>query len=77
MQAQLGDSGGTLDSATDVDDTETLCAVCFDARKDHIIVPCGHQCLCGACAKMLVESETRPKCPLCRGDIRETMKVFT
>ena len=31
MQAQLGDSGGTLDSATDVDDTETLCAVCFDA----------------------------------------------
>ena len=54
---------------------ETLCVVCFDAPKDHAFVPCGHVCVCGACAEQLTKTRT-PTCPVCRRAIRETMKVF-
>jgi hypothetical protein len=54
---------------------EAMCAVSFDAPKEYIIVPCGHQCVCGACAEQLTKTRT-PMCPVCRGPIRETMKVF-
>jgi hypothetical protein len=57
------------------DAEETMCVVCFDAPKDHIIVPCGHQCVCEACAEQLTKTRT-PLCPVCREPIRETMKVF-
>jgi hypothetical protein len=39
--------------------------VCFDAPKDHIIVPCGHQCVCEACANLLTQMY-KPTCPICR-----------
>jgi hypothetical protein len=54
---------------------ETMCVVCFDAPKDHIIVPCGHQCVCARCAELLTSTRT-PTCPVCRAAIRETVKVF-
>ena len=54
---------------------EELCTICLDAPKDHILVPCGYQCVCGACASMLRDTET-PVCPICRTGIRETLKVF-
>ena len=40
-----------------------------------IIVPCGHMCVCEACAEQLTKTRT-PMCPVCRGPIRKTMKVF-
>jgi hypothetical protein len=55
---------------------EELCVLCLDARKDHIILPCGHQCVCKGCAEQLTRTKT-PTCPLCRRAIRETTRVFT
>ena len=52
-----------------------MCVVCFDAPKDHIIVPCGHMCVCASCAEQLTKTRT-PTCPVCREPIRETVKVF-
>jgi hypothetical protein len=49
--------------------------VCFDAPKDHRIAPCGHMCVCEECAEQLNKTRT-PMFPVCRGPIRETMKVF-
>ena len=69
VQAQLGSS--VVPPTVE----ETMCVVCFDAPKDHIIVPCGHQCVCARCAEQLTNTRT-PMCPVCRGPIRETMKVF-
>jgi hypothetical protein len=71
VQAELGSGSGT----PQLDEEETQCVVCFDAPKDHIIVPCGHQCVCGACAEQLTRTRT-PTCPVCREPIRETVKVF-
>jgi hypothetical protein len=72
MQARLG---SCVVPPVAIDAEETLCVVCFDAPKDHIIVPCGHQCVCAACAEQLTKTRT-PTCPVCREPIRETMKVF-
>jgi hypothetical protein len=69
VQAELG--SGTPQTGAE----ETMCVVCFDAPKDHIMVPCGHQCVCGACAELMTKART-PTCPVCREPIRETMKVF-
>jgi hypothetical protein len=70
VQAELGSGSGTPQ-----DTEETMCVVCFDAPKEYAIVPCGHQCVCEACAEQLTKTRT-PMCPVCRGPIRETMKVF-
>ena len=54
---------------------ETMCVVCFDAPKDHIIVPCYHLCVCEACANLLTQMD-KPTCPICRAAIQQTNKVF-
>jgi hypothetical protein len=74
MQARVG-SSVVPPSVPHPDDEETQCVVCFDAPKDHAIVPCGHQCVCARCAEQLTKTRT-PTCPVCREPIRETMKVF-
>jgi hypothetical protein len=76
VQARLGSSVvPPAAPAPHPDAEETMCVVCFDAPKDHIIVPCGHMCVCEACAEQLTKTRT-PFCPVCREPIRETMKVF-
>jgi hypothetical protein len=73
MQAQLGVPPAA--PAPHPDAEETMCVVCFDAPKDHAIVPCGHVCVCEACAEQLTKTRT-PSCPVCREPIQQTMKVF-
>jgi hypothetical protein len=54
---------------------EELCVVCVDARKDRLMLPCGHLCACETCAAELVLM--RPaRCPICREGIRDVMRVF-
>jgi hypothetical protein len=71
VQAELGSGSGT----SHPDAEETMCVVCFDAPKDHLIVPCGHQCVCAGCAEQLTNTRT-PTCPVCREPIQRTVKVF-
>eukprot|EP00549_Striatella_unipunctata_P011361 CAMPEP_0118683402 /NCGR_PEP_ID=MMETSP0800-20121206/6026_1 /TAXON_ID=210618 ORGANISM="Striatella unipunctata, Strain CCMP2910" /NCGR_SAMPLE_ID=MMETSP0800 /ASSEMBLY_ACC=CAM_ASM_000638 /LENGTH=439 /DNA_ID=CAMNT_0006579909 /DNA_START=96 /DNA_END=1415 /DNA_ORIENTATION=- len=52
------------------------CVVCRDKEARLAVVPCGHQCLCDNCATQLLVSP-EPNCPLCRGHIQRTLKIFT
>jgi len=47
------------------------CKICFDNKKDHIILPCAHFCLCGECAKKI-----KLKCPMCNGKIGSITQVY-
>ena len=71
LHSELGSGSGT----SQLDAEETQCVVCFDAPKDHLVLPCKHLCVCEACAEQLTKTRT-PTCPVCREPIRETMKVF-
>ncbi|EOD35463.1 hypothetical protein EMIHUDRAFT_201574 [Emiliania huxleyi CCMP1516] len=39
---------------------ETTCIVCFTRPKDHVAIPCGHQCACAECSAKMEQ------CPICR-----------
>jgi hypothetical protein len=76
VQARLGSSVVPLAApALHSDDAEDQCVLCFDALKDHIILPCFHVCVCEACANLLTQME-KPSCPICRTAIQQTNKVF-
>ena len=46
------------------------CVVCLDAEATHVIVPCGHICLCADCTNDL------KACPLCRMPLVQTMRIY-
>jgi hypothetical protein len=51
---------------------EDLCAICMESEKTHIVIPCGHQCLCGPCS----EAVTDKQCPVCRQECSGVFRVF-
>lgn len=51
------------------------CAICLDKEKTVVVVPCGHKCMCVACAKQL-QASLAPRCPLCRGALERITRVF-
>jgi hypothetical protein len=76
VQARLGSNVvPPAAPAPHLDAEETLCVLCFDAPKDHIILPCFHVCVCEACATLLTQMD-KPSCPICRTAIQQTNKVF-
>jgi hypothetical protein len=50
--------------------TERQCKICMDHDIDTIITPCQHAVACSSCTKQCTH------CPICRGPIRSTNKVF-
>jgi len=69
-------------AAAESDDDESLearkdsCVVCFEPRT-HILVPCGHYCLCAACSVSIMRrSNVANACPVCRAPFELAMKVF-
>lgn len=48
-----------------------LCVICWEATKTHVVVPCGHLCLCENCTSAVTE-----ECPMCRTSVLMTMKVY-
>ena len=58
--------------ASNMTDDEHLCVVCEDAKKQVIILPCRHMCLCPKCANFDVIKE----CPMCRQKVEDSMNVY-
>jgi len=56
----------------DSDDFSALCVICIDAENTHIVLPCGHKCLCERCAPGVVGKP----CPMCRVVCEAVCKVY-
>ena len=50
---------------------EGECVVCKDARRELLLKPCNHYCVCQACVRLL-----GGKCPMCRKRIQRVEKIF-
>ncbi len=51
------------------------CKVCMATRREVLLVPCGHFCMCRECAIQLT-SRFNGSCPICRSTILSTVRVF-
>ena len=55
---------------TPADDSHKLCVVCLVEPADHVLLPCGHVCVCKRCAASVTT------CPMCRADVSERKRVY-
>lgn len=53
------------------EDDSSLCVVCITNARSHVIIPCGHMCLCQDCMPAICGS-----CPMCRGPATSIMRVY-
>lgn len=61
-----------LDPANVVEEIyDFTCVICQDIKKDTVLLPCRHLCVCEKC------SDSIDLCPLCRKEVIESMTVFT
>jgi hypothetical protein len=51
----------------------SLCCICRESVRTILILPCRHLCVCESCSEC---SALQGKCPVCRGKISDTIKVF-
>ena len=68
-EGKAGDGGG----GEAKEDSE--CVVCMEQEKTHIFIPCGHKCVCKACADVVMK-DVGAKCPLCRKKASQVYRVF-
>jgi hypothetical protein len=67
---------GMVDTARQAaEEDEYLCVVCEESKKQVILLPCKHMCLCKNCAAGCL-FKTLNECPMCRAKIEDSMEVF-
>ena len=52
-----------------------LCVVCEDGKKEVMLLPCSHMCLCKKCADTYL-LKTIKECPMCRATVEDSTVVF-
>ena len=55
---------------------QNLCVVCQTERKNIVLIPCRHMCMCKNCCVQLLERYERKSCPLCGQIITSTMEIY-
>ena len=66
-----------VDAAENKGVPSTECLVCLNASVNAVLVPCGHLCLCVACANLLQSNtKTAFSCPLCRMQVANIHRVY-
>jgi hypothetical protein len=52
------------------------CVVCLEEHRTTAMVPCGHRCVCDACAASCFAAGQSRLCPMCRAPVVSTMRVY-
>ena len=58
------------------DDEDGQCVICKSEKSNNIIIPCGHQCLCDACSKDILDPVDDKNCPYCQTLITSIHRVY-
>jgi len=53
-----------------------MCVVCMDRAVSRVLVPCGHTILCAGCGSQQGLSRIDYKCPECRADVEQAIRIF-
>lgn len=58
----------------------STCVVCLDSGSSHVLVPCGHKCVCAECLQQLQGASAREframPCPICQGTVTSAIRVY-
>ncbi|KAL5579560.1 hypothetical protein UlMin_012002 [Ulmus minor] len=75
--AATEDTGSQIEPEEDTGDVPDgqLCVICLTRRRRSAFIPCGHLVCCQGCA-ISVEREGSPKCPVCRQEIRTSVRIY-
>lgn len=61
-----------LDRQKEEQDARSECVICFNVSSDLVaLLPCGHLCVCQACARCLSQ------CPMCCASVTQISRIFT
>lgn len=60
-------------SASTVAEDGGLCRLCLDKKADHVVLPCGHLCMCEGCVEW--DRDDINLCPVCDGEVANTIRV--
>ena len=56
---------------------DDLCVFCWDEQADHVLVPCGHMCLCKKCSMgSVLRASLQSRCPVYKGHVVQAVRVF-
>lgn len=67
-----GDDKKSMYPSSVVDEKyDFTCVICQETKKDTVLIPCRHLCVCENCCKDI------ELCPLCREPVEKIMTVFT
>ncbi|TQD96194.1 hypothetical protein C1H46_018177 [Malus baccata] len=81
QQRQLQQSSQAADSDAEAQIEEEdvpegqLCVICLMRRRRSAFIPCGHRVCCHPCS-ISIERDIAPKCPVCRQEIRTSLRVY-
>lgn len=51
------------------------CVICMDSNPTTGFIPCGHKVSCYDCARIVKHSPSS-KCPICRADIKDVLRIY-
>jgi hypothetical protein len=74
-QAQLIEARRPPDAPQNDRVDNSTCCICHESKNRHelfALVPCGHRCVCGVCASLMMNKP----CPLCRTETTMAIRVF-
>ncbi|XP_071653199.1 uncharacterized protein [Temnothorax longispinosus] len=57
---------------------EGTCVICLDLKANRLIIPCGHMCVCAACADVFTADTCNDdkKCPICKEQVQNIIRVI-